>query len=295
MKIAIYGKRIDASNKKEIEHLLLELSQRNVDLLFHDTIVSQMKKNGLESFLNGRYFSQAKDIKSQGVDFLISIGGDGTFLDTILLIQEQKIPVLGINTGRLGFLSNTAPAEIKTAIEALCNKNYTIEERSMLEMDSESKLFGNDNQALNDISILRSDSSSMITIEVKLDGKHLNTYWADGLIIATATGSTAYSLSCGGPIIMPGSGNFVITPVAPHNLNVRPIVISAESKLEIEIESRTNQYILSCDSQNDTLQTSTRLQISRAPFQVHLIRLASDSFFSTLREKLLWGLDVRNY
>src|SRR5690554_795933 len=294
MKIAIYGKRIDASNKKEIEHLLLELSQRDVELLFHDTIVSQMKNNGLESFLNGRYFSQAKDIKSQGVDFLISIGGDGTFLDTILLIQEQKIPVLGINTGRLGFLSNTAPAEIKTAIEALCNKNYTIEERSMLEMDSESKLFGNDNQALNDISILRSDSSSMITIEVKLDGKHLNTYWADGLIIATATGSTAYSLSCGGPILMPGSGNFVITPIAPHNLNVRPIVINENSTIDVVVEGRSKKSLVVMDSRTEELKNGESLRIKKAAYKLQLVQLENHGFINSLKGKLNWGLDKRN-
>mgnify|MGYP005605939489 FL=1 len=148
---------------------------------------------------------------------------------------------------------------------------------------------------LNDITVFCFDSSSMITVNAKLNGELLNAYWADGIIIATPTGSTAYSLSCGGPIIMPGSGNFVITPISPHNLNVRPIIISAESELELEIESRTEKYILSCDSKYETLSTKTKLFIKKAPFKVNLIRLKKDSYFGTLREKLLWGLDVRNY
>ena len=179
---------------------------------------------------------------------MLSIGGDGTFLDTILLVRDLKIPILGINTGRLGFLSNTPTPEIKSALNDIISGNYSTQERSLLRLESSKNHFGNDNHALNEISILKSDSSSMITIHTELNGTYLNSYWTDGLIISTATGSTAYSLSCGGPIMMPGSGNFVITPIAPHNLNVRPIVIDDDAILKIVVDSRAEKNLVAMDS-----------------------------------------------
>ncbi len=294
MKIAIYGKQIDSTNKKEVENLLDLLIKKKVSLLFHRSIAHQMKQNGLDKFLNKQYFSTAKELEGKEIDILISIGGDGTFLDTILLIREQPIPVIGVNTGRLGFLSNTPTSEIEKAVDILYHKDFKIEERTLLKMQSNSKLFGSENIALNDISILRSDSSSMITIDVKLDGKHLNTYWADGLIIATATGSTAYSLSCGGPILMPGSGNFVITPIAPHNLNVRPIVVNECSTIDIQVEGRSKRNLVVMDSRTEELKNGESLRITKAKYKLQLIQTESYSFINSLKGKLNWGLDKRN-
>src|SRR5690606_31568190 len=228
--------------------------------------------------------------------FLLSLGGDGTMLSAVSQVKASGIPIAGINFGRLGFLASIHKTKIIEALEDIFSGKYQLQPRALLEVSgSDKNIFGEDNFALNDITVFRHDTSSMITIHAKLNGELLNAYWADGIIIATPTGSTAYSLSCGGPIIMPGSGNFVITPIAPHNLNVRPIVISANSTLELEIESRTDKYILSCDSKTATLPTTTKLTIRKAPFHINLIRLESDKYFNTLREKLLWGLDVRNY
>jgi len=292
--IAIYGRAFNSSVVPSVEQLFSYLKEKDITIYIYSDFYDFLKEqfDCPNNFL--RYYSH-QDLP-EDISFLLSLGGDGTMLSAVSQVRDSGIPIAGINFGRLGFLASIHKTKMIEALDDIFAGNYTLQSRDLIEVNSgNQQIFGDTNFALNDITVFRHDTSSMITIHVTLNGELLNSYWADGIIIATPTGSTAYSLSCGGPIIMPGSGNFVITPVAPHNLNVRPIVISAESKLEIEIESRTNQYILSCDSQNDTLQTSTRLQISRAPFQVHLIRLASDSFFSTLREKLLWGLDVRNY
>jgi NAD+ kinase len=224
----------------------------------------------------------------------LSIGGDGTFLDTALLVKDLNIPILGINTGRLGFLSNTPTSEITSALNDLLNGNYSTEERSMLCLESDKNHFGEDNFALNEISILKSDSSSMITIHTELNGTHLNSYWTDGLIISTATGSTAYSLSCGGPIMMPGSGNFVITPIAPHNLNVRPIVIDDGAILKVRVESRSEKNLVAMDSRSEDLLNGEVLTIQKAEFKIAIVQLKNQSFVNSLRNKLNWGLDQRN-
>jgi len=233
-------------------------------------------------------------LEESQVDFLISIGGDGTFLDATLFTRDLKIPLIGVNTGRLGFLSNTSTTEIKKALTNLVQGKYSLEKRSLLQLDSKRELFGENNQALNEISIMKRDSSSMITIHVDLDGVHLNSYWTDGLIISTATGSTAYSLSCGGPIIMPGNGNFVITPIAPHNLNVRPIVISDDSKLKISVESRSKNNLVALDSRSEELKDKEVLSIQKAKNKIELVQFQHQSFLNSLRNKLNWGLDKRN-
>lgn len=227
---------------------------------------------------------------------MLSLGGDGTMLAAVSIVRDSDIPIAGINFGRLGFLANIPKTDIQQAMDQILAGNYSTQERALLSVSAtDTELFGGENFALNDITVFRFDTSSMITIDAQLDGELLNSYWSDGLIIATPTGSTAYSLSCGGPIMMPGSGNFVITPISPHNLNVRPIVVSENMQLTLKIESRTQQFILSCDSRSQTLPISTELLIQKAPFTAKLIRLESDAYFGTLREKLLWGMDVRNY
>ncbi|MBD1432678.1 NAD kinase [Sphingobacterium sp. DN00404] len=292
--IAIYGRAFNSSVVPYVEQLFSYLKEKDITVYiysdFYDFLKGQL--DCPDTFL--RYYNH-HDLP-QNILFLLSLGGDGTMLSAVSQIRDSGIPIAGINFGRLGFLASIHKTKIIQALDNIFEGRYTLQARDLLEVSSDQQgIFGDANFALNDITVFRHDTSSMITINVSLNGETLNSYWADGVIIATPTGSTAYSLSCGGPIIMPGSGNFVITPVAPHNLNVRPIVISADSELELDIESRTDKYILSCDSQNETLNTTTKLRIKRASFRIHLIRLASDSFFGTLREKLLWGLDVRNY
>ena len=292
--IAIYGRAFNSSVVPFVEQLFSYLQEKEITTYiysdFYDFLAEQIDCPA--TFL--RYYSH-RDLP-QDILFLLSLGGDGTMLSAVSQVRDSGIPIAGINFGRLGFLASIHKTKIIQALDDIFAERYSLQSRDLLEVTSnQQRIFKDANFALNDITVFRHDTSSMITINVTINGELLNSYWADGIIIATPTGSTAYSLSCGGPIIMPGSGNFVITPVAPHNLNVRPIVISAESELDLEIESRTEKYILSCDSQTETLDTTTKLHIKRAPFQVKLIRLSSDSFFSTLREKLLWGLDVRNY
>jgi len=292
MKIAIYGNRVEDVFMKDIQLLIDELKKNEADISIHNKLFNllQTKISGIESC---KSFDNQKSI-DPNTDYLISLGGDGTFLDTVLLVGSNEIPVLGINTGRLGFLSNTDTSEISYAIACLKQKDFKIEYRSILHIESDHIDFGNDDFALNEVSIMKRDTSSMITIHVNLDGSHLNSYWADGLIISTATGSTAYSLSCGGPILTPSSESFVITPIAPHNLNVRPIVISDSSKLELVIEGRTDSSLVALDSRSYELNHESCLRIRKADHKIALIQLPKHTFLSSLRNKLNWGLDKRN-
>lgn len=293
MRIALYGKTIDAEHVTEIQSLFDFLELNRVEVLVHLSLKESLIKHSISTSNQAVFFQSHNDLKKD-VSFLLSIGGDGTFLDTILLVKDLGIPILGINTGRLGFLSNTPTSEIKSAITDLLNNDFNIEERSMLRLDSEQNHFGENNFALNEISILKSHNSSMITIHTELNGKHLNSYWTDGLIISTATGSTAYSLSCGGPIMMPGSGNFVITPIAPHNLNVRPIVIDDDAVLTISTESRAEKNLVALDSRSKDLNNGEVLTIQKANHKIAIVQLKNQSFVNSLRNKLNWGLDKRN-
>ena len=294
MRIAIYGREFQPSVIPHVKHLFEYLVDKNIEIWvydpFHEFLISQF-----ECEFNFSTYNTYQEIKDH-IDVMLSLGGDGTMLSAVSLIKDSGIPIAGINFGRLGFLASINKNDFEDAVDDILNQRFSIQKRVLLSVESEQvNLFQGDHYALNDITVFRYDSSAMITVNARINGELLNSYWADGLIIATPTGSTAYSLSCGGPIIMPESGNFVITPISPHNLNVRPIVISNQFTLELEIESRSNQYILSCDSKNESIDTSVKLTIKQAPFTINLIRLPHESFFSTLREKLLWGIDVRNY
>ncbi|MFD2599780.1 NAD kinase [Sphingobacterium corticis] len=292
--IAIYGREFNPSVNTYVEALFRYLESKNISVYVYEEFYGFLREQSYcpEHF---KTFKTLSDVSAH-IDFMLGLGGDGTMLSAVSLIRDSGIPIVGINFGRLGFLANIAKHDIEEALEEILRGDYTVQSRCVLSVSSpEDELFGNENFALNDITVFKYDTSAMITVQTKLDQQLLNDYWADGLIIATPTGSTAYSLSCGGPIIMPGSGNFVITPVSPHNLNVRPIVISADMELDLKIDSRTEKYILSCDSRSLTLPSSTTLKIKKADFEVNLIRLKKDQYFSILREKLLWGLDVRNY
>ncbi len=293
MKIAIYGRQFNSSVVPFLQHIFDCLAARQIETVIYDKfnqfIADKIKLNTAPDT-----FSSAEDLKGQ-VDMLFSLGGDGTMLDTVTLIRDSNIPVLGINFGRLGFLASINKDDIEAAIESLIQKNYTLDKRSLLNIESAFNPFGTDNFALNDITFHKRDTSAMIIIHAYLNNEFLNSYWADGLIVATPTGSTAYSLSCGGPIVFPNSGNIVVTPIAPHNLNVRPIVLSDHNELSFEIEGRSSKYRLSCDSRTEVVDTSVKTVIRKADFQINLVRLNNENYLSTLRNKLLWGIDTRNY
>ena len=238
-------------------------------------------------------FSDFDEIRNK-TEILISLGGDGTILEALTFIKNTQTPILGINFGRLGFLANVGKEQIHQAIDIVARGKYLIDKRSLLELNSNKPLFGNMNFALNEMTIQRKDQSSMITVKTFLNGELLNAYWADGLIISTPTGSTGYSLSCGGPILYPTSGNVVITPVAPHNLNVRPIVVSDDVILSFEVSGRGNSFLCTLDSRFETIDSSYQIAIKKAPFTANLVRLTDMNFISSLKNKLNWGIDQRN-
>jgi len=290
MTIAIFGMSFKPVYNKPINQLIAGLQSQN-----HQLVVF----NEFAAFLNSAVdrqltdtFSSHEDLTS--ADMLISIGGDGTILNTLTFIRHLEIPVLGINTGRLGFLSTINTDEIAEIIDAIGTKQYDCESRSVLELCSPDNLFAPVSYALNELAIHKNDRSSMITITAYLDDVYLNAYWADGLIVSTATGSTAYSLSCGGPIVLPGSQVLVITPIAPHNLNVRPIVIPDHFTIRLEVEGREGQHLVSLDSRSINVDSSLKLVVRKAGFKMKLVRLRGRHFVDTIHTKLNWGVDKRN-
>lgn len=292
MKIAIYGRPTNDNTSEHIQLLFHTLSEYKTEICVYEPFYHFLKQK-LQLNDSIKTFTSHNNIKGQ-VDYMLSLGGDGTFLEALAFVRDSGIPILGINTGRLGFLSNVAKTEINVAIKALSEKKYSIEKRALLSVTAPANLFGEVNYGLNELTILKKDSSAMITIHTYINGDYLNSYFADGLIIATPTGSTAYSLSCGGPLVMPGSQNFVITPIAPHNLNVRPLVISDSSVITLKVEGRSNHYLVSLDSRSEVIDASIELTLKKAGFYANLIQLENQNFFNTLRNKLLWGLDKRN-
>ena len=292
MRIAIYGNPFNPVKAKYVQHLIHKLEENNVPVIiehqFHDFLIDHVNfKKDID------IFDTPKELQ-ENADILLSIGGDGTLLNTITLIRDSSIPVLGINTGRLGFISSVSTDQIDNAINQLFKEEYTLEERTLLQLDTNNQLFGETNFALNEVTLLKKDTSSMIRIHAFLDDEFLNSYWADGLIVATPTGSTGYSLSCGGPIVVPGTENFIIAPIAPHNLNVRPIIVSEERVLKLKVEDRDELALVALDSRSRAIDPTLELTIRKADFKVNLIKLSSQSFIATIREKLMWGKDKRN-
>lgn len=293
MKFAIYGREFNNTVLPYVQDVFDALEFYGIEILvFRDYFEFIAEKVRLPEGITT--FTGHKDLCQQA-DLLISLGGDGTLLDTLALVRDSAIPVIGINFGRLGFLASINKDNIKTAIAALMQKDYSLDQRTLLHVDSKYNLFGDENFALNDITIHRRDNSAMMIIHAYMDDEFINSYWADGLIIATPTGSTAYSLSCGGPIIFPSAQNFVITPIAPHNLNVRPVIIPDNVTLRFEVEARSTKFLVSCDSRTATVDRSVNITVKKAAFHVNLIRLHKESYLTTLRNKLLWGIDTRNY
>jgi len=288
--IAIHGRKIKASSVVEVQTLLRQLVSRGVQLSVSSDFL-KLNEAMLSEFSLAVYgLNQEKFF----FNAFISVGGDGTFLETLTHVGSLEIPILGINTGRLGFLASIAQDQITVAIDKLLTGNYEIEKRSLISLSSNQKVFNGFNYALNEFSILRKDSSAMIVIKSYLNGDFLNSYWADGLMISTPTGSTGYSLSCGGPILLPENENFIITPVSPHNLNIRPLIVPDTCEFTFEVESRTNNFLISLDSRSQTVNDSNQMKVQKAPFQACLIKVEGVSFVETLRNKLSWGLDKRN-
>ena len=292
MKIAIYSYKLSDKYLPFIKELFHKLLDKEVEVVVYHTFYNEMS-NHFELNESLGVFENHQDLND--VNYLFSIGGDGTLLKTITYVRDKNIPVLGINTGRLGFLTSIATEDVDRAIDAVLNGDFDLDTRTLLSLDTEDNLFGEVNYALNEITLQKKDTSSMITIQVYLGMEFLNSYWADGLIISTPTGSTAYSLSCNGPIILPGSGNIIINPIAPHNLNVRPVVVPDDAELTLKIAGRTENFLVALDSRSLTVPLSNEIKIKKSAHQINLIRLKDYSFLNTLRTKLIWGQDKRNY
>jgi NAD+ kinase len=291
MNVALYGRAVEGSQTLFAENVLSVLDSNKCRVIIHRPYYEFLKKNSVK----GKYdaFDSYDDLKGN-VDFLFSIGGDGTLLDTILLVKDSGIPIVGVNAGRLGFLSSVSKENLPAAVESLVKGHYTTESRNLLRLESNHPLFENNNIALNDFTLMKKETSSMITIHTYLNGEYLNSYWADGLIISTPTGSTGYSLSCGGPIVVPQSENFLITPISPHNLNVRPIVVSDKNVISLEVEGRGQYFMATLDSRSATIDSTYQLAIRKEAYNINLVRLSNENFLGTLRNKLNWGLDKRN-
>ena len=292
MKIAIYSYKLSDKYLPFIKELFQKLLDKEVEVVVYHTFYNEMSSH-FELNESLGVFENHQDLN--GVNYLFSIGGDGTLLKTITYVRDKDIPVLGINTGRLGFLTSIATEDVDRAIDAVLNGDFDLDTRTLLSLDTEDNLFGEVNYALNEITLQKKDTSSMITIQVYLGTEFLNSYWADGLIISTPTGSTAYSLSCNGPIILPGSGNIIINPIAPHNLNVRPVVVPDGAELTLKIAGRTENFLVALDSRSLTVPLSNEIKIKKSSHHINLIRLKDYSFLNTLRTKLIWGQDKRNY
>ena len=292
-RIAIFGRQFSSEYNESILKFLKMLEERKVQFSVYEPFSAFLNEQ-LDLDPNSRNVFTKKTFEPKKFDVIISIGGDGTMLDCTTLVGDSGLPMLGLNTGRLGFLSSVSIDYISEALDQILEGAYMTDQRSLIKLETESNIFGSHNFALNEMTLHKKDTQSMIVIHAYVDGKFLNTYWADGLIIATPTGSTAYSLSCGGPIILPSSSNFIITPVAPHNLNVRPVLISDQSTVTLRVEGRSENFLVSLDSRSESIDSETVLTLSKHTFDVNLVRLKNHSFLKTLRNKLNWGLDRRN-
>jgi NAD+ kinase len=292
LKVAIYSRVLDESQQQYIQLFFDELHKEGIVpvifLPFYNEVKTQLSLPGTTET-----FSSHVDLNDQ-IDFVISLGGDGTLLDTVTLVRNKNIPVVGINFGRLGFLASIGREEMSEAIKALARRSYIIDRRTLIHLDSNVPMFNDVPYALNEFAIHKRDTSPMVKIHTYLNGELLNTYWADGLILATPTGSTGYSLSCDGPVVFPDACSLVLTPIAPHNLNVRPIVIPDNTIISFEVESRADDIICALDSRREIVNKSVLLAVRKENFMLNLVRLNENNFLQTLRNKLSWGLDKRN-
>jgi NAD+ kinase len=292
MQVAIYSRGLDFEQENPLVLLLQALAKHNISVLIYEPLFRQFALPA-DLVHNLTPFSTHNDL-SKEVECLISIGGDGTILDSVTLVRDKKIPIMGINFGRLGFLASISKDELTVAVDAIVNRTFVKDRRSLIHLDASVTLFPNEAFALNEFAIHKRDTSPMLKIHTYLNGEFLNTFWADGLIVSTPTGSTGYNLGCGGPIVFPDSNSFVITPVAPHNLNARPIVIPDNNIISFEIETRGEEFICALDARKEIVDKTIQLAVKKEEFDISLIRLNENSFLSTLRNKLTWGMDKRN-
>jgi NAD+ kinase len=291
LKLAIHGKKFTSETLPLMEKLWRDITLKNCQITLSESFKQHLLEHGFK--VNDLY--SYKEIEGPAdVDMIWSVGGDGTLLETLTHTGPKQTPILGINTGRLGFLATLSPPDVSEALDLCIQGNYRIEDRSLVSVKSEIDLFPDQSFGLNEVGIMKTDTSSMIVIKAFVDGNYLNTYWADGLIVSTATGSTGYSLSVGGPLVMPTSENFIIAPMSPHNLNVRPLVVSNESKLRFEVSSRSQNFLISLDSRSKVVDSQYAIEVQKESFPAKLVKIPGDDFLKTLRNKLNWGLDVRN-
>lgn len=294
MKIAIHGRKFSVESVPYIQQVFDELKQHKVEVQVSEAFKRILLQSGIRLDTKAIYSTPDEIFDA---DFAFSLGGDGTFLETLAHVGKREIPILGFNFGRLGFLAAISPEKIQRTVYQLINGYYAVDERTMISAVSETELFEEGtNFALNEIAISKTDTSSMIVVHAYINGEFLNTYWADGLMVATATGSTGYSLSCGGPLVMPHSANFIITPICPHNLFVRPMIVSDDSVISFKVESRSNNFLVSMDSRAKIIGSDeeTTITVRKEDFKAKMVRMEGDDFLSTLRGKLKWGIDARN-
>ncbi|MBK9569446.1 MAG: NAD kinase [Chitinophagaceae bacterium] len=292
MKAAIYSRVMEDGQQKDVQLFFDELSKQKIEPVIFQPFFEQIR-NSIKLPSGTKTFALSEDLTEE-IEFIISLGGDGTLLDTVTLVRDKPISIMGINFGRLGFLASIGREEMQIAVKAIAQRAYVIDKRTLIHLDASIPMFGSVPYALNEFSLHKRDVASMIKIHTYLNGEFLNTYWADGLIVATPTGSTGYSLSCNGPVVFPDSGSFVITPVAPHNLNVRPIIVPDDNIISFEIESRSDQIICALDSRREIVSKNVQLAVKKEKFDISLVRLSENNFLQTLRNKLTWGLDKRN-
>ncbi len=292
MNVAIYGRKITRQNIPVFDRLFLALRQIGAKPILEIELKDQLHKKGcvVSDF---EHFSSYSDFKT-GIDLALSVGGDGTFIKTVGYIRDSGVPIVGVNTGRLGFLANINPEQIELMLDNVKLKKYQFQKRSLLRVFTEDELFGDDNLALNEVTLHKKDTSSMITVHASLDGNYLNSYWADGLIVATPTGSTAYNLSCGGPIVTPGCQVHILTPIAPHNLNVRPMVVPDLMPISLSVEGRERKYLISLDSNTKNISHDSEISIRKAEFMINVMKFEDSTFLDTIRTKMSWGMDMRN-
>ncbi len=293
IKVALFGQKTSTSLEDIITPFLNYLSVHQIEYCIEEkflktiSVLTDVNLTKVETFTS--YHDLDKNVK-----FLFAFGGDGTILSTTTIVRDSNIPIVGVNTGRLGFLATINKSVLLEQLNNFFEGNYNIIPRSLIKIERKDGVEIEDNYAINEVTVVRRETTSMITIEAYLNGEFLNSFWSDGLIISTPTGSTGYNLSCGGPIVHPSNQNFIITPVAPHNLNVRPLIVSENSVIELKIRSRANEYFLSLDHRNIALNTDVELKISKADFKINIVEANDASYFRTLRDKMLWGSDKRN-
>lgn len=292
MLVGLYNRTFDEQDVPILVRILQILEQHKLQTVFYKEFYERLQSH-IPFAATPRLFTGKKDLP-KNTDMLFSLGGDGTMLDTVTFVGNSGIPLIGVNLGRLGFLAAIPADEAEAAVLSLVKGSYTVEKRTLIHLDSSVPLFDGAPYALNEFTIHRQDSSSMIKIHTYLNGEFLNTYWADGLIVATPTGSTGYSLSCGGPVVFPQTSSFAITPVAPHNLNTRPIVVPDDNVISFEIEGRTEQFLCTLDARTELIKSNVQLAVKRENFLISLVRPDEHNFLKTIRQKLYWGIDRRN-